>query len=78
MYKLLPLIRNEVIGFISKQPFPAKITAKEIRDICKENHPEHPWSERIPAICNALRHFPNAEVIGENRDRNGFTVKIEA
>lgn len=76
MNNLLPLVRSEVISLISKQTFPVKITTKEIRAICQEKYPEHPWGERVPTICNALRHFPNAEVVGENRDRNGFTVKI--
>jgi hypothetical protein len=78
MNNLLPLIRNEVISFISKQAFPVKISAIEIRYICKVKYPEHLWNERIPAICNALRHFPNSEVCGENSSRNGFTVKIVA
>jgi hypothetical protein len=42
MNNLLPLIRNEVISFISKQAFPVKISAIEIRYICKVKYPEHP------------------------------------
>lgn len=47
-------------------------TAAMIRTTCLELFPDIPWNQRIPAICNAMRHL--AEVGGQFPDENDHSA----
>lgn len=44
------------------------ISAGMIRTTCLELYPDVPWQERLPAICNAMKHM--GEVGGQVPDEN--------
>lgn len=76
-YWLKPMILEAILNLYSNGN--NRISAENVKNKCCDLNPEINWAQRIPAICNSMRkchQYCEAQIIGENRDHNLFTIEF--